>query len=157
MLERGNRQLPRLANGESESFHGRFRGEEKMTHKLHDIGVAARIGKYGDAIEVAPNRRWLFTSGTPGMDGCGEFPRDITRQAELAWGHIVKMLTAADMSVADLVKITQYLTRAEDIPAYVQVRTRMLGEARPASMLMVVAGLPRPEFLLEIEAVAARP
>ena len=128
-----------------------------MTHKLHDVGVAARIGKYGDAIEVAPNRRWLFTSGTPGMEAKGEFPPDITRQAELAWGHIVTMLTAADMSITDLVKITQYLIRAEDIPAYVQVRSRMLGAARPASMLMVVAGLPRPEFLLEIEAVAARP
>jgi hypothetical protein len=32
----------------------------------------------------------------------------------------------------------------------------MLGAARPASMLMVVAALPRPEFLLEIDAVAAR-
>ncbi len=61
------------------------------------------------------------------------------------------------MSVHDLVKITQYLTRAEDIPAYVKVRARMLGDARPASMLMVVAALPRPQFLLEIEAVAARP
>src|SRR5581483_3203139 len=127
-----------------------------MAHKLHEVGVAAQIGKYGDAIEVAPNHRWLFTSGTPGMDETGAFPRDITRQAELAWGHILKMLEAADMSVTDLVKITQYLTRAEDIPAYVQVRTRVLGEARPASMLMVVAALPRPEFLLEIEAVAAR-
>ena len=126
-----------------------------MTHKLHDVGVAARIGKYGDAIEVAPNRRWLFTSGTPGMDEGGALPSDITRQAELAWGHILKMLTAADMSVADLVKITQYLVHAENIPAYVQVRTRVLGDARPASMLMVVAALPRPEFLLEIEAVAA--
>ena len=125
--------------------------------KLHDVGVAARIGKYGDAVEVAANQRWLFTSGTPGMDEVGQFPPDITRQAELAWGHIIKMLKAADMSVDDLVKITQYLTRAEDISAYVQVRTRMLGDARPASMLMVVAGLPRPEFLLEIEAIAARP
>jgi 2-iminobutanoate/2-iminopropanoate deaminase len=128
-----------------------------MAHRLHDIGVAARIGKYGDAVEVAANQRWLVTSGTPGMDEAGEYPPDITAQAELAWGHILKMLEAADMSVGDLVKITQYLTRAEDIPAYVQVRTRMLGDARPASMLMVVAGLPRPQFLLEIEAVAARP
>jgi len=128
-----------------------------MPHKLHDVGVAPRIGKYGDAIEVAANQRWLFTSGTPGMDEGGEFPLDITRQAELAWSHILKMLKAADMSVGDLVKITQYLTRAEDIPAYVQVRTRVLGEARPASMLMVVAALPKPDFLLEIDAIAARP
>lgn len=126
-----------------------------MTHQRHSVGVAAKIGKYSDAVEVVANRRWLFTSGTPGMDEKGEFPPDITLQAELAWAHIIAMLQAASMSVHDLVKITQYLTRAEDIPAYVQVRTRMLGEARPASMLMVVAGLPRPEFLLEIEAVAA--
>jgi 2-iminobutanoate/2-iminopropanoate deaminase len=74
----------------------------------------------------------------------------------LAWGHILTMLDKAGMAVGDLVKITQYLTRAEDIPAYAKVRARVLGDARPASMLMVVAALPRPQFLLEIEAVAAR-
>jgi len=127
-----------------------------MTHKIHDIGVATRIGTYSDCIEASPNQRWLFTSGTPGMDAAGELPGDITAQAELAWGHILTMLDRAGMAVGDLVKITQYLTRAEDIPAYAKVRTRMLGDARPASMMMVVAALPRPEFLLEIEAVAAR-
>jgi 2-iminobutanoate/2-iminopropanoate deaminase len=132
------------------------KGSRSMTHKIHDIGVAARIGTYSDAIEAAPNQRWLFTSGTPGMDAAGELPADVTAQAELAWGHILKMLERAGMSVHDLVKITQYLTRAQDIPAYAKVRARMLGEARPASMLLVVAALPRPQFLLEIEAVAAR-
>jgi 2-iminobutanoate/2-iminopropanoate deaminase len=127
-----------------------------MTHKIHDIGVAVRIGTYSDAIEVAPNQRWLVTSGTPGMDAGGALPADITVQAELAWGHIQTMLARAGMSVHDLVKITQYLTRPEDIPAYAKVRARMLGDARPASMLLVVAALPRPDFLLEIEAVAAR-
>jgi 2-iminobutanoate/2-iminopropanoate deaminase len=127
-----------------------------MTHKIHDIGVAARIGTYSDCIEASPNQRWLFTSGTPGMDAAGEMPGDITAQAELAWGHILTMLDRAGMAVGDLVKITQYLTRAEDIPAYAKVRARMLGDARPASMMLVVAALPRPEFLLEIEAVAAR-
>jgi 2-iminobutanoate/2-iminopropanoate deaminase len=131
-------------------------GRRRMTHKIHDIGVAARIGTYSDAVEAAPNQRWLFTSGTPGMNAAGELPADITAQAELAWGHILKMLERAGMSVHDLVKITQYLIRAEDIPAYAKVRARMLGDARPASMLLVAAALPRSDFLLEIEAVAAR-
>ncbi len=113
-----------------------------MTHKVHNIGVAAKIGLYSDAIETAPNQRWLFTSGTPGMDAAGKLPADITGQAELAWVHILKMLDAAGMTVNDLVKITQYVIRAEDIPAYAKVRARMLGEARPASMLLVVAALP---------------
>ena len=48
------------------------------------------------------------------------------------------------------------LTHAEDIPAYAKVRSRFLGSARPASMLLIVPELVRPEFLLEIEAVAAK-
>ena len=66
------------------------------------------------------------------------------------------MLKRADMSVHDLVKVTQYLVRPADIPAYAKVRTRVLGDARPASLLLVVPGLVRPEFLLEIEACAAK-
>ena len=65
------------------------------------------------------------------------------------------MLERAGMSVHDLVKVTHYLCRAADIPAYVKVRARFLGDARPASMLLVVGELVRPEFLLEVEAVAA--
>ena len=127
-----------------------------MTHTLHDIGVARQIGTYSDAVEVPPNARWLVTAGTPGLAVDGTLPPDITGQAEQAWAHILTMLERAGMSVHDLVKITQYLTQAADIPAYAKVRARVLGTARPASMLMVVSELPRAEFLLEIEAVAAK-
>jgi enamine deaminase RidA (YjgF/YER057c/UK114 family) len=127
-----------------------------MTNRLHDVGVARQIGKYSDAVEVSPNARWLFTAGTPGLALDGSLPADITGQAELAWTHITKMLAQAGMSVNDLVKVTHYLLRAEDIAAYVKVRSRFLGEARPASMLLVVPQLVRPEFLLEVEAIAAK-
>jgi enamine deaminase RidA (YjgF/YER057c/UK114 family) len=60
------------------------------------------------------------------------------------------------MTVADVVKVTQYLTRAEDISAYGKVRTRFLGDARPAAMLLVFPQLVRPEFLVEVEIVAAK-
>lgn len=86
----------------------------------------------------------------------GTLPSGITAQAELAWQHILKTLEHAGMGLADIVKITQYLVHAHDIPAYAKVRARVLGDARPASMLMIVAGLPRPEFLIEIEAYAAK-
>jgi enamine deaminase RidA (YjgF/YER057c/UK114 family) len=127
-----------------------------MNHQIHDVGVAKQIGKYSDAIEVAPNLRWVYTAGTPGLSADGNVPPDITGQAELAWQHIMAMLKKADMTAQDLVKITQYLTNAEDIPAYAKVRARYLGEARPASMLLIVPALVWPNFLLEIEAVAAK-
>ena len=42
-----------------------------MTHKICDIGVATQIGAYSDAVETAPNLKWLFTSGTPGLETTG--------------------------------------------------------------------------------------
>ncbi len=80
----------------------------------------------------------------------------ISGQAELAWAHVIRMLEGAGMTVGDIVKATHYLTRAEDIAAYGKVRTQFLGDVRPASMLLIVPQLVRPEFLLEIEVVAAR-
>src|SRR6516225_12229285 len=87
-----------------------------MAHTIHDIGVASQIGSYSDAIEAKPNLRWLITSGTPGLAVNGDgLPKDITGQAELAWQHIIGILGKANMSVTDIVKVTQYLTRADDI------------------------------------------
>jgi enamine deaminase RidA (YjgF/YER057c/UK114 family) len=127
-----------------------------MTLTIHDIGVARQIGRYSDSVEVSGNVRWLYTSGTPGLGIDGTLPSDIAGQAEIAWQHIVSMLVKAGMTVQDLVKVTQYLLRPEDIPAYVPVRSRFLGDARPASMLLVVPRLVKPEYLLEVEAVAAK-
>ena len=125
-------------------------------NRMIDVGVARQIGKYSDAIEVAPNARWLYTAGTPGLALDGTLPQDITGQAELAWTHIINMLADANMSVQDLVKVTHSLVRASDIADYVKVRSRFLGDARPASMLVIVPQLVKPEFLLEIEAIAAK-
>lgn len=125
-------------------------------NRMVDVGVARQIGKYSDAIEVAPNARWLYTAGTPGLALDGTLPPDITSQAELAWTHIINMLTNANMSVQDLVKVTHSLVRASDIADYVKVRSRFLGDARPASMLLIVPELVRPGFLVEIEAIAAK-
>jgi len=52
--------------------------------------------------------------------------------------------------------VTHYLTSAEDIPPYVDVRARFMGDVRPASMLLVLPALVRAEFLVEVEACAAR-
>jgi 2-iminobutanoate/2-iminopropanoate deaminase len=127
-----------------------------MANIIHDIGVARQIGTYSDAVEGAQGARWLMTAGTPGLALDGSCPAAFAEQAELAWGHIVAMLARAGMSVHDLVKINQYLVRAADIGAYAQVRTRFLCGARPASTLLVVPALVRPDLLLEVEAVAAK-
>lgn len=122
--------------------------------KAINVGVAARIGKYSDAVLVENVRRQLHVSGTPGIARDGLVPSGFAEQAELAWQNLVEILDAAGMTVQNLVKINQYLLRATDIPAYGPIRLKHLGEHRPASMLSVVPALVRPEILFEIEAFA---
>ena len=126
-----------------------------MDHKVHNVGAAEKIGRYSDAIEAAPGLRWLHTSGTPGVLDDGTFPEGIEAQTRLAWKYILAMLTKAEMTTADLVKVTTSLTNAQDIPAYVKVRGEMLGDVRPAFMLQIVTQLIKPEVLVEVEVIGA--
>jgi 2-iminobutanoate/2-iminopropanoate deaminase len=129
----------------------------RTVNTAHNIGVAAQIGTYSDAVEVASGARWLAISGTPGLTREGTIPPDFADEAAQAWTNVCDALAEAGFTVADLVKITQYLTDSEHIPTHAEVRSRFLGEARPASMLVVVPALVWPNMAIEIEAWAARP
>jgi enamine deaminase RidA (YjgF/YER057c/UK114 family) len=59
------------------------------------------------------------------------------------------------MRMKDVVKITHFLTDAKNLPVYNEVRSKFLGEERPCSTLLIVAGLASPHFLIEVEMVAA--
>lgn len=126
------------------------------TNKHIDVGVASKLGKYSDAVLVEGERRWLYTSGTPGLAADGSLPPDFDTQARLAWTHIIAMLNAVGMDVGDIVKLTQSMTRRSDLDAYRAIRNEHLGDARPASMLSFVSSLVMSDMLIEIEVVAAR-
>ena len=122
-----------------------------------DAGVASHIGTYSDAVEVSGPTKIVYVSGTPGIDdGNGELPESFEAQADLAWQNIVKILAAADMTVGDIVKLTQHLIRREDLAGYRDIRTKYLGDARPASMLTFLPELVWPDMLIELEVVAAK-
>jgi 2-iminobutanoate/2-iminopropanoate deaminase len=87
-----------------------------MSHKIRDIGVSHQNWKYCDAVEVRPNLRWLFTSGTPGLEIHGT-PGRYYRSDQTRWKHLLGVLKQANMDLTDVVKVTQYLTRAGDIEA----------------------------------------
>jgi 2-iminobutanoate/2-iminopropanoate deaminase len=126
-------------------------------NRIHNpASVAPPSGFYSHGVEVPPSARWLAISGQVGTAPDGTVPPQIEAQAENAWRNIVGILGSAGMTLGDVVKITAYLTRREDIAAYRAVRDRMIGEARPASTLVVVSALVRPEWLVEIEAIAAK-
>ena len=78
-------------------------------------------------------------------------------QARLVWRNIGEVLAAAGMGISDIVQLNMLLTDRADGAGARTVRDEALGDHRPASTLMFVAGLARPEWLIEIDFIAARP
>ncbi len=114
------------------------------------------MANYSLGMEAAPNARWLHVSGQGAVDKDGNTPGDFESQVKLVFQNLGAVLASANMTPADLVKVNVYLTRPEDIPALRTARDAFQGAARPASTLVVVSRLVRPEWLVEIEAVAAQ-
>ena len=118
--------------------------------------VVAPFSNYTQAVEVPPGARWLYISGQVGVDVDGTTGDGFAAQCDIAWKHVLNLLAAAGMGPGDVVKITVFLTRIEDLPAYREGRDRAMGEAKPASTLLVISSLARPDWRIEIEAVAAK-
>jgi 2-iminobutanoate/2-iminopropanoate deaminase len=127
-----------------------------MNRKLNPATIAPPGGRYTHAIEVPPGASWLVVSGQVGVAPDGGTPEDIGGQTENCFRNISAILADAGMSLADVVKITVFLTDEDDIAGFRAARDRMIGEARPASTLVVVSRLVRPEWRVEIEALAAK-
>ena len=122
---------------------------------MYPESIHPPIGAYAHAVEVPASAKTMFIAGQVGIDIDGNVPADFTAQADLAWRNLMAILEFNGMRMKDVVKITHFLTDAANIPAYGEVRAKYLGEERPASTLLIVAGLARPDLLVEVEMVAA--
>ena len=124
--------------------------------KRHDpITVVSPFSNYTNAVEVEGATRWLHISGQVGVDPAGRTQEGFDAQCRTAFTNIGALLEAAGLGFADVVKLGVFLTRTADLAAYRQIRDEVI-LTRTASSLVIVAGLAHADWLVEIEAVAAR-
>lgn len=121
---------------------------------INPSSVHAPSGVYSHAIAIPAHGRSLHIAGQVGIDVNGSLAAGFAAQAEQCWRNLVAVLEADGMSVDNLVKVTTYLTDMSDLAQLGPIRERFLGAARPASTLVGAAALARPEWLIEIDAVA---
>ena len=117
--------------------------------------VVKPFSRYSQAVEAPADARWLYISGQVGAKPDGTILRGFEAQATQCWQNIIAILADAGMGIHDLVKITTYLVRPEDIAAAGAARAKHFGDARPGSATIIVKALVNPAWLIEIEAVAA--
>jgi len=114
------------------------------------------FARYAHAVEVPAGARLLFVSGQLGVGPDDAAPEGAEAQARLCFANIAAILQAAGMDLGDLVRLNAYVAGREHLAGYMQARDAVIGDPPPASTLMIVSGFARPEFLVEVEAVAAR-
>jgi enamine deaminase RidA (YjgF/YER057c/UK114 family) len=127
-----------------------------MLQRVTPASIPAPLANYSHATLVPPHARWLYLSGQLGVAADGHIPEHVAGQAELCFESILAILAAGGMGPADLVRLNTYLVDPGDLPAYMAVRDRYVAMPPPASTLLVVQALARPQFRIEIEAIAAK-
>ncbi|MET8975305.1 RidA family protein [Streptomyces sp. NPDC004539] len=106
---------------------------------------------------VTGTGRLVAVSGQLALDEKGEpvGAGDPAAQARQVFENLRRCLAAADATFDDVVKLTYFVTDMAYMPAIREARAAHVPDDRlPAASAVQVAGLVRPEFLMEIEALA---
>ncbi|MBK1657359.1 RidA family protein [Paracraurococcus ruber] len=111
-------------------------------------------GAYSHAVLVTDPKRRLVLSGQVGTAPDGTIAAGGEAQIDQVLANLSAILAAHGMSSANLVKVTAFLTDPALIPAWRTKRGAWQGDHRPASTLLIVAGLADPRFVVEVEAEA---
>jgi enamine deaminase RidA (YjgF/YER057c/UK114 family) len=104
--------------------------------------------------------RMIYLSGQTAADAKYKVhSREFRQQAHAVYDNIELALRSVGATLQNVVKTTTYLTDAGDIPALREVRLERYKELQtpPANTLLVVSRLAEPEFVIEIDVVAALP
>jgi 2-iminobutanoate/2-iminopropanoate deaminase len=109
---------------------------------------------YAQAYEISNFKRLVFISGQVPETKDGFVPALFEEQCRLAWKNVEGQLNDAAMTLANLVKITVFLSDRQYREANSRIRKELLGAISPALTIMIT-GIYDEKWLLEIEAFAA--
>jgi 2-iminobutanoate/2-iminopropanoate deaminase len=124
--------------------------------ELHVEGIHEPISHYNHGVIYGD---LVFVSGCVAADGRGELigGDDPAAQTRQVLENISAILSAAGTTLANVLKVTVYLTDIDDRPKINPVRQEFFGDARPASTLIEISRLALPGAKVEIDVVACIP
>lgn len=119
---------------------------------IHPAGQRPIAAPLSPAVRVGD---LLFVSGIPGYDTDGTLASDFPTQLRQVMETIRGIRAAAGAGFDRVAKVNAFIVRQEDWATLNAIYAGYFAEGHyPARTTVVVAALPRPEFLLEIECVA---
>ena len=121
--------------------------------RIQPLGLHRPTG-YSQVVKVG---NLAFVAGQTADDSSGRIVGvgDVEAQAEQVYENIKTALAAVGADLSSLVKTTTYLTRIEDLEGYRRAKAKHIPNDMPAATQVFVTRLDHPDYLIEIEAVAA--
>lgn len=118
--------------------------------------LPAPFGAYEHGVQAG---QLIVTSGQLALSPDGRIPFNVREQAERCFENIRVILAEAGADFSNVMRFTGYVTRREDFAPYMAVRDALVHDfaVKPASTLLIVTGFTKPEFLVEVEALAMVP
>jgi enamine deaminase RidA (YjgF/YER057c/UK114 family) len=125
--------------------------------RINPEGIAKPFASYSHVVTAEGAQKLVFCAGQVAADQQGSVlpPDDFDAQAKMVMQNLTKALAAGGATLADVVKVTLYICNPHDVPKTRGILKTYFGDHPPGSTLCILRGLANPNFLLEIEAIAA--
>ena len=122
---------------------------------LNPQSIHPPFANYSHGVEAQAGRI-VVTSGQLGIHADGTIPPGAEAQTDLCLKNIEAILSEAHLSRDAIVRLNAYVVDRQHMAGYMRACDRFTDslECKPASTLMIVSGFTRPEFLVEVEAIA---
>ena len=130
---------------------------------LNPSTVANPLGAYSHSVRVSPGKM-LFIAGQVAVDRNGNpvGAGDVKAQTRQVFQNLAGVLGGGGASFNNVVEFTTYLVGRESVQPFIEARNEIFpaiypGRDYPPNTLLIISGLVREEFLVEIKALAALP
>ena len=116
---------------------------------------AAQARAYSQAVITSDGRVIWLAGQVAAEDVAGRsLAGDFDGQVREVFARLGRTLEEAGARLSDMVTMTVFITDARLGDRFTELRLEIFGDNFPASALITVAGLARPEMLVEVQGVA---
>ena len=128
----------------------------KLT-RTNPSNISTPFTNYSHVVTVEGAQKLVFCAGQVAADVDGKVlpPDDFEAQTKMVMQNLTNALAAGGAKLSDVTKVTIYICNPHDVPKARRILFDYFGDHPPGSTLCVLRGLAHPNFLLEIEAIAA--
>jgi enamine deaminase RidA (YjgF/YER057c/UK114 family) len=125
--------------------------------RVNPDNLSKPFSNYSHVVTAEGAQKLVFCAGQVAADVDGKVlpPDDFQAQTKMVMENLTKALAAGGAKLSDVTKVTIYICNPHDVPKARGILFDYFGAHPPASTLCILRGLANPNFLLEIEAIAA--